>query len=347
MKPAAFGLLPTDYRACPNDPGFVFERVQRVAEWSDEGPVLGKEGRAYLEGFDLSLPEIVSATTSSDDATKFVLRFADGKLTECVHMPRDVKSPRVTLCISSQVGCGMGCTFCATAGMGFVRQLTAAEIVAQVLTMLRARGPATLGRVSIVFMGMGEPLHNFAEVMRAVNVLAHPRGLGIAPSRMTVSTSGLVPQIDALGSEPVRPQLAISMNATTDETRARLMPVGKTWNLAALREALVRFPFRPHEKLTIEYVLLRGENDTLEDAERLATFATGFRHNVNVIPFNAFEGAPYAEPEEETTRAFVDRLHALGSFVTVRKSRGRDVAAACGQLVQLTQKREKRGAVAR
>jgi 23S rRNA (adenine2503-C2)-methyltransferase len=336
--PSAFGELPEAFEAAPNDRGHLFERVQRTGTWGAEGPVLGKHGLTYLtERYDLRLPHIVSAQPSADGATKFVLRLQDGQLTECVHMPRDVREPRVTLCISSQVGCGMGCTFCATARMGFVRQLSAAEMVAQVLLMHRELGPKTLGRTSIVFMGMGEPLNNLAAVLHTVRILSHARGLGIAPSRMTLSTSGLVPQIRALGNAPIRPQLAVSLNASTDASRSKIMPVGLKYGLAELRAALLAFPFRPHEKLTLEYVLLAGENDTEDDAVRVADFARGLRHNVNVIPWNGFAEAAFARPSEIATKRFVDVLRRCGAFVTVRASRGQDVAAACGQLTQITQ----------
>lgn len=297
---------------------------------------MGKPALGLLqEQFDFSLPEVARVASSSDGSTKLVLAFADGNTVETVHMPRDVRTPRVTLCVSSQVGCAMGCTFCHTATMGLVRNLRADEIVAQVLVAIDMLGPKDLGLVTLVFMGMGEPLHNLPEVLRAVKVLADPRGLGIAPSRMTVSTSGLVPGIDKLAEADVRPCLAVSLNATTDEGRARTMPITKAWGLPTLRAALQRFPLRPHEKLTLEYVALAGENDTDEDADRLAEFARGLKHNVNVIPFNAYEGALFDEPPSERLAAFVLRLRQHGCLATIRYSRGRDAEAACGQLVRL------------
>lgn len=345
MSDSVFSRLPEDLIATGNDAGYVFERTQRVATWVDHAPSWNPSLSRHLAArFDVALPEIVETRPADDRATKFVLRLADGQLTECVHMPRDVRNPRVTLCLSSQVGCGMGCTFCATAQMGFVRQLTAAEIVLQALVMLDALGPRQLGLVTIVFMGMGEPLQNLREVMRAVHTLAHPRGLGIAPPRMTISTSGLVPQIDELGREPLRPNLAISLNATDDERRTRLMPVGRTHRLDALRAALLRFPLRPRERVTLEYVLLQGENDTDDDASRLADFALGIPHNVNVIPFNAWQGSPFARADEQRTDAFVQALKVRGVFVTVRRSRGREVSAACGQLVQINARAPRRRA---
>lgn len=249
-------------------------------------------------------------------------------------MPRAVRNPRVTLCISSQVGCAMGCTFCHTGTMGLIRNLTAGEIVGQVLQIVRTLGPSETNRVTLVFMGMGEPLHNTREVLRAIEILCEPAGLGLAPSRITVSTSGLVPGIDELALASVRPSLALSLNATTDDARLRTMPITKRFPLSDLHAALSRFPLRPHEKITIEYVLLRGENDTVDDATRLAHFAAPFRHNVNVIPYNVYEGSAFSTPDEETIQRFVKTLQDNGALATVRRSRGRDVAAACGQLVQ-------------
>lgn len=336
--PSAFGILPDDLRrfSLKNDVGYLFGRMQRIRSWKGGAPDLGAEGKAFLEEhFDFNLPSIVKTMPSTDGSTKLVLALADGSEIECVHMPRDVKNPRVTMCLTSQVGCGMGCTFCATAQMGFKRNLTASELVAQVLVMIRDLGPEESQRISLVFMGMGEPLQNLDNVLRACHILSHSKGLGIPLNRMTVSTSGLVPQIDKLGQSVLRPTLAVSLNATTDIVRSRIMPVGRTWDLASLKEALVRFPLSPREKLTLEYVLLGDENDSDDDADRLAEFARTFRHNLNLIPFNAWEGSGHREPTEDALQRFVKRMQNAGCLVTVRRSRGRDVAAACGQLVQL------------
>ena len=247
-------------------------------------------------------------------------------------MPRAVKNPRVTFCISSQVGCAMGCTFCATANMGLVRNLGAHEIVGQVIALMTTLGPLRPQDVSLVFMGMGEPLHNFEAVTRAITVMCAPEGLGMSSRRMTVSTSGLVPAIDALSTFQPRPLLALSLNATTDEARERTMPVARKWNLDALRGALSRWSQNSRDKVTIEYVLLEGENDTECDADRLATWVSEFHHNLNVIPFNPYAGALFRHPSEERLRAFVKRLYDQGCRVTTRHTRGRDVDGACGTL---------------
>ncbi len=336
-RKSAFDLTLRELQAMdpPNEPKHLFGKIFRVAAWQNGQPDVGKAARAFFaEHFDFALPEIVEQHTSEDGATKLLLKLSDGNRVEAVHMPRAVKNPRVTLCISSQVGCAMGCTFCHTGTMGLVRNLTAAEIVGQVLRILLTLGPREPSRVTLVFMGMGEPLHNTEQVLRAIEVLAESAGLGLAPARITVSTSGLVPGIDELAVAKVRPCLALSLNATTDEARLRTMPITKRFPLADLHEALSRFPLRAHEKITIEYVLLRGENDTDEDAVRLAEFATTFRHNVNVIPYNVYDGALFSSPEEDTIQRFLKTLQEHGALATVRRSRGRDVSAACGQLVQ-------------
>ncbi len=340
-----FSMLPEDFAALSpsNDPGVIFAAVQRVARWQNGAPLLGKEGLRFLSQFDLTLPRVVERAPASDGSTKLVLELGDGAMIEAVHMPRSVKNPRVTVCLSSQVGCAMGCTFCRTAEMGLVRNLTAHEIVAQLLAVVRELGPEQPSQLTIVFMGMGEPLHNVGEVLRATYVLTDTRGLGVAPSRITVSTVGIVPAMLEMAEADRRPGLAISVNATTDEERARIMPITKKYGLADIREALAKFRLRPHEKVTLAYVLLPGVNDTVQDAERLAAFAAGFRHVVNVIPYNPFEGARFTRGEEETHRAFAARLHELGAFVTVRATRGRDVTGACGQLATTTRRANKRG----
>lgn len=314
----------------------LFSRIQRVSTWGPDGPDVGRSGRAVLSGCDLTLPSLVERHPSADASTRVVLETFDGRRIEAVHMPRAVKNPRVTFCVSSQVGCAMGCTFCATGTMGIVRNLGAGEIVGEVLALMRALGPEKGHALNLVFMGMGEPLHNLEHVARAIEVLCHPLGVGMSPSRITVSTSGLVPGIERLARLPVRPLLALSLNATTDETRSRIMPVNRAFGLARLREALGAFPLRHGEKILVEYVLLKGVNDTADDAERLAAFVRGFRHNVNVIPLNEHASAPFEAPDDGWVLRFARRVTELGCLCTVRNNRGRDVRGACGQLVQET-----------
>jgi 23S rRNA (adenine2503-C2)-methyltransferase len=335
MRASAWEQTPDTLRALgwTRDPHRLFARLLRPATWDERGPVLGREARAFALGaLDLALPKIVSASPSVDGSTRLVLELRDGARIEAVHMPRNVRRSRVTVCLSSQVGCAMGCTFCKTATMGLVRNLAAHEIVGQLLAVMRALGPSRAESLNVVFMGMGEPLHNVDALVRALDVLCDPAGLGLAPSRITVSTVGHVSGLERLARARYLPELAISVNGASDEVRRRLMPVNQRWPLAALREALARWPKRPHQKITLEYVLIAGVNDDLESAERLAEWASGTRHVLNVIPFNAWEGSPLREPPREVVDAFVARLRAGGCLVKVRRTRGRDVRAACGTL---------------
>lgn len=333
---SVWALTPDDLasRGYAGSAEFLFSRIQRVSTWAPDGPWLSRWGHAALAGCDLTLPEIIETHASDDGATRVVMETSDSHRIEAVHMPRAVKNPRVTFCISSQVGCAMACTFCATGTMGIVRNLSAGEIVGQVLALMRALGPDRGHVLNLVFMGMGEPLHNFEHVARAIEVLCHPKGVGMSPNRITISTSGLVPGIERLAKLAVRPLLAVSLNATTDATRSRIMPVNRAFGLERLKSALEAFPLRRNEKILIEYVLLKDVNDTLEDADRLAGFASGFRHNVNLIPLNEHSSTTFRAPTEDWVRRFAERVIRLGCFCTVRQNRGRDVHAACGQLVQ-------------
>ncbi|HVY25101.1 MAG TPA: 23S rRNA (adenine(2503)-C(2))-methyltransferase RlmN [Polyangiaceae bacterium] len=331
----AFGLLPSELAALGVPaPLASFERLQRPWTWHASAPALGRAARAALEQYGLTLPRVVERRQSADGSCKLLLELGTDRV-ECVHMPRAVGGGRVTFCISSQVGCAMGCGFCATASMGFVRQLSAGEIVAQVLTLMAELGPRHPSELTLVFMGMGEPLHNLPQVARAISVMCHAAGLGLSPRRITVSTSGLVPEIGELSALPERPLLALSLNATTDDVRSRIMPIGKRYDLGELRAALERYPLRPRERITVEYVLLAGVNDSPRDAERLSDFCQGFAHNINLIPFNEHPLTEFRAPCEAQVDTFAKALLARRrELVTVRRSRGRDVQAACGQLVQ-------------
>ncbi|MBX3216730.1 MAG: 23S rRNA (adenine(2503)-C(2))-methyltransferase RlmN [Labilithrix sp.] len=337
----AWDRTPADLRGLgyARDPRHLFGRLQRVATWDASGPVLARPGRTLADrSLCLDLPEIVEARPSADGATRLVLALEDGARIEAVHMPRAVVRPRVTVCLSSQVGCAMGCTFCATARMGLVRNLAAHEIVGQLLAVLHRYGPTSAQKLNLVFMGMGEPLHNVEALVRALDVLCDPAGLAVAPSRITVSTAGHVGGLARLARARWVPELAVSVNGATDAVRRSLMPIGKRWPLAELRAALVAWPRRPHQKFTLEYVLLAGVNDDDESADRLAAWTGDLAHVLNVIPFNAWGGAgsPYREPCSERVDAFVGRLRGHGCLVKVRRSRGRDARAACGTLVAPT-----------
>ncbi|HTL98847.1 MAG TPA: 23S rRNA (adenine(2503)-C(2))-methyltransferase RlmN, partial [Holophagaceae bacterium] len=258
----------------------VFEGLHkhRFGAW-DDFTTLSKPLRVKLAGAaDIAWPEIIQSLPSRDGSTKHAFRLADGKEVEGVHMPY---ASRTTLCLSSQVGCAMGCTFCATGQMGILRNLLPGEITGQVVSMLRRHG-APVGAdgepdpINLVFMGMGEPLHNLDNLMAAFEVLTDAKGLGLSPKRVTVSTSGLVSGIERLGAFAKRPRLAVSLNGTTDEYRSKIMPVNRVWNLDALMDALVRFPLQTNERVTLEYVLLKGVTDSLDDGRRLVALASKF-----------------------------------------------------------------------
>jgi 23S rRNA (adenine2503-C2)-methyltransferase len=342
MKPRnAYGLLPEDFEEmnAPARASHIFSMLQRPWTWREGNPFLKKETRAWLESsLDIALPGIVGRSDSEDGSVKLALRLGDGEIIEAVHMPREVRNPRVTLCISSQVGCAMDCAFCATGRMGFRRNLTSGEIVSQVMLLLRELGPDKLHAITLVFMGMGEPLLNLENVHRAVRILNHPAGLNISTRRITVSTSGIVPGIEKLAGMEPRPWLALSLNATTDAVRDELMPINRTYGLERLRQALSNWTLSRRERLTVEYVLIAGVNDSPEDARRLAAWMGDLRkeHNINLIRFNGCLGDRFSEPSDEAVTAFVAVLKTEGCFVTVRKSRGRDVNGACGQLASST-----------
>lgn len=331
----AFSRFPGELQAAGKGAA-VFAELQRPWLWNDQGPSLGRRVASALGEEALCLPRVVGAHRSADGSTKLLLEFADGATVETVHIPREVGQGRVTLCVSSQVGCGMGCTFCATAQMGFQRQLRSEEMVLQILMAMKELGPRHPSELTLVFMGMGEPLQNLPQLARAVAVLCDPAGLGLSPRRITVSTSGLVPKIIEFGALAPRPLLAISLNATTDAVRQALMPVGRRYSLAELAEALRNFPLRPREHITVEYVLLAGVNDADDDARRLADFCAPFPHNINLIPYNEYPQGRFSASRPERIDAFARALlDHRPTLVTVRRSRGSDVQAACGQLAIL------------
>jgi 23S rRNA (adenine2503-C2)-methyltransferase len=238
----------------------------------------------------------------------------------------------MTFCISTQVGCAMRCGFCLTGLMGLVRNLSAGEIAGQVRVLATRLGMLST-RFNIVLMGMGEPLHNYDATMKALRMLADESGLAVSPRRVTLSTVGVLPGLERLATEPLMPNLAISLHATTDELRERLVPVNRKYGLAELIDACRAFPLPRRRRITFEYVLLAGVNDSDDDARRLAKLLGGLRAKVNVIPLNEAPGIPYSRPSDARIHRFAGILAEHHLTVSVRKSRGRDIRAACGQLI--------------
>ena len=286
--------------------------------------------RAKLERtFTIPTPAVTSRSESADGTVKFLMRLGDRREVESVFIP---ETPAMTFCVSTQVGCAMRCGFCLTGRMGLLRNLTAGEIAAQVRTM--AHDLALAGRrFNIVLMGMGEPLHNYDETMKALRMLAADCGLAVHPRRVTLSTVGVLPALERLAKEPLMPNLAVSLHATTEELRDRLVPVSRRYGLADLIAACRRFPTPRRDRITFEYVLLRDVNDGVVDARRLAGLLRGIRSKVNLIPLNEAPRIPYRRPSDARVDRFARTLADLGVVVSVRKSRGRDIRAACGQLI--------------
>jgi 23S rRNA (adenine2503-C2)-methyltransferase len=275
---------------------------------------------------------------STDGTRKILLRLQDGLAVESVLIPDE---KRLTLCLSTQVGCALGCAFCATATMGLRRHLRPGEIVEQVLRAGELCGGAR--KVSnLVLMGMGEPLHNYEHTLKALRILTDPNGLHFSPRRITLSTVGLIPEMLRLGREiPVK--LAVSLHAADDETRGRLMPINKKYSLEALVEACRAFPRPERLRITFEYVLLRGVNVAVKDADRLGRLLRGLPAKVNLIPYNPHPGAPFERPSDEEVAAFQHRLLSHNIPVMVRAPRGQDIAAACGQLCVQAESKSRAG----
>jgi 23S rRNA (adenine2503-C2)-methyltransferase len=302
------------------------------------------------KGISVGLPGIEKKFVSSDGTVRYLVACGDGQSVETVWMPEGDGGEagdgseagnqtetagrsweRATICVSSQVGCAVDCQFCLTALLGIKRNLTAGEIVGQVCAVLNdQRVSLPLHRINLVFMGMGEPFLNYANFMKAVHLLVE--GVGITESRMTVSTAGIVPAIYDFGLEPVRPKIAISLNASNDDLRTRLMPINRKWNLEKLMAAAREFPLRNREKMTFEYVLLDGVNDSAENAREVVELVRGLRAKLNLIALNPGPGIDFRTPAQERVLQFQNILRAAGVPAFVRRPRGRDIYAACGQL---------------
>jgi len=288
---------------------------------------------ALAAGFEVGLPGIEREFRSADGTIRYLLRVAGGQSIEAVLMP---EPGRDTICISTQAGCPVDCKFCFTALLGLERNLTAGEIVGQVLVVMSRNGlDPKSRRLNVVMMGMGEPLLNLPAVIEASRLLGDPEGLGLPARRMTLSTSGITPKIAELGREPARPKLAVSLNASSEEQREELMPITRKYKLAGLLEACRAYPLRSWERLSIEYVLLGGVNDSAADARRVVRLLGGLKCMVNLIAFNPGPGIDFRTPEPERVEAF-QQIVKRSFPCFIRKPRGRDIYAACGQLKRTT-----------
>ena len=307
---------------------------------------LAKDYRTLLaEHFTIAVPEVVRREVSADGTRKYLLRIAGGHEVETVYIP---ETDRGTLCISSQVGCTLTCSFCHTGTQKLVRNLTAGEIIGQVMVArddlgewpAPGRAPKEETRLisNIVLMGMGEPLYNFEAVRDAMKIAMDGEGIGISRRRITLSTSGVVPEIARAGTE-IGCMLAVSFHATTDEVRDRLVPINKRWNIATLLDALRAYPkLSNSERITFEYVMLKGVNDTDADARRLVKLIAGIPAKINLIPFNEWPGAPYERSDWPRIEAFADIVYKAGYAAPIRTPRGEDIMAACGQLKSATER---------
>jgi 23S rRNA (adenine2503-C2)-methyltransferase len=349
------------------------QRIERLSDVSTL-PVDYRAGLSE-QGWEIGIPRIARSFVSSDGTIRYLIELADGKTVETVWMPegdggeagdgtdagdeetgeltgkptgQQTSAPasskptpnastrqRATICVSSQVGCAVNCQFCFTALLGVERNLEAGEILGQVVAVLRDRKvDPSVQRINLVFMGMGEPFLNYDNFIKAVRLLV--AGVGISESRMTVSTAGIVPRIHEFGQEPVRPKLAISLNASNDTLRTQVMPLNRKWNLETLLQAARTFPLRNRERLTFEYVLLGGVNDSPVHAREVAELIRGLRAKVNLIALNPGPELAYQTPEQDRVTAFQQILISAGIPAFVRRPRGRDILAACGQLKRTT-----------
>jgi len=324
-------IVQPSYRASQITDWLYRKRVTAFAEMTDLPQAL----RAKLaEDFSFGNIELVRVLGSSDTTRKFLFRLSDNNLIESVLIPASPAlygspSDRRTICVSTQVGCAYGCRFCASGLDGWKRNLQPNEIVNQIMSVEKESGE----RIdNIVFMGMGEPLANYDNLMRAIEIINAPWGIGIGARHITVSTSGLAPQIRKLAEQPLQIRLAVSLHAATDEVRSRIMPINRKYNLNALLEASRYFTSRKKQRLTFEYILIAEVNDSAEQARELARHAHALDAKVNLIPYNNVEGLGWTRPSGDRQQRFLNILRSAGVRATLRREKGDDIAAACGQL---------------
>lgn len=299
---------------------------------------------AFLESrfYNLATITPLQVQQSTDGTKKYLFKTQDNLTFESVFLKmrdkemdekgRVIKGEKYTFCLSSQVGCAIGCAFCLTAKGGFVRNLSSGEIVEQVLNLKRENNLDSNKSVNIVFMGMGEPLNNLANVANCIRILSEKNGLNIAPRRQTISTSGIAPQIEKLGRLNLGVQIALSLHAVDDTLRSELMPINRAYNIQKVLEVLRSFPLKSRNRILFEYLMLKGKNDDLSSAKKLVKLLHGFKAKVNLIAFNPHENSQFGRPDSESMRKFADYLYTKGIVATIRESKGLDISAACGQL---------------
>ncbi len=316
---------------------------QNYADTYEQMHTIPKALRKELEqNYTLMPLSVAKEEKSADGSIKYLFALHDGKTMESVLLPmkkeefdeegKRIHHTRYTICVSSQVGCKIGCSFCLTAKGGFMRNLSAGEIVAQVLLIKKLNNIDAERRVNIVYMGMGEPLDNLKNVSKAVKIFSNIDGLRISPKRQTISTSGLSSQIKKLGNMDLGVLLAISLHAVDDDLREELMPINKAYNIKSIIEAVKEFPIDLRKRVMFEYLVLGGVNDDIKSAKRLVSLLHGIKSKVNLIYFNPHEGSPYSRPDVKTVETFRDYLNSHGIICTIRQSKGLDISAACGQL---------------
>lgn len=341
MKPSFFDLSFDDLKAVLTEKGFspfgatqIFDWVYKKWEFNPENWSNVSKGskQLFLEEYDMSLLKIVWNGLSKDGTRKFLVKMADGQTVEAVAIPA---RERLTLCLSSQVGCAVGCTFCHTATQGLKRHLKVSEVTGQYMAvqnwLLQNVGPEEK-LTNIVYMGQGEPLHNYENMKKATNIFMHERGLGLGQRRITLSTSGLVPAIEKLAIDFPPVNIAISLHSARNDVRTELMPINKVYDLERLFTAIKKIPLKAHRRITYEYLLADGMNDTMEDVKALAELLNPKESKINLIPFNEFPGSKYKRPSEQKIMWFLDQMIKRGFTCTIRTTKGSDILAACGQL---------------
>ena len=349
LKKSLFDLPLDDLKSTLTDAGLPAYSATQVFDWvykkkkfnPNEWSNISKKTKAFLEEhFSFDLPQIFHTSRSTDGTHKFLLKLRDGNTIESVL----IKAPsRLTLCVSSQVGCAIGCRFCHTATQGLTRHLTTSEIVGQYMELSNwlesDQNPLSDKKITnIVFMGQGEPLHNFDNVKKSIEIFMQPKGLGLGQRKITLSTSGLVPQIEKLESFPPV-NIAISLHSARNEVRTQLMPINKTYDLERLFKAIKTIPLKGHRRITYEYILIDNVNDHQEDIDALVRIVSRKESKINIIPFNEYPGSEYKRPSEEKIHRFSEKLIQKGYVSTIRASKGRDVLAACGQLKSSSENR--------